>query len=101
MFPCRKSGREFPGKFGILIFPVSLEICIEIPGFFYISKDFSGTDIYYFDIKNALLQIITLQLLQLIKKFFCLLKIIFQNLRNVLRENACEIKIFSSICRKN
>ena len=58
-------------------------------------KDFSGTDIYHSDIKNALV----LRYLKL--KFFCLLNIILQNSQNFSRRNACEIKIFSSICRKN
>ena len=39
---------------------------------FYIGKDFSGTNIYHSDIKNALV----LRYLKL-KFFFCLLKIIF------------------------
>ena len=32
--------------------------------------------------------------LQQSKTFFCLLKIVFQNSQNLLRRNACEIKIF-------
>ena len=51
------------GKFGVLKLPVSRGIYVGIPGnFFSISMDFSGTDIYYSDIKNALLQT---------KNFFC------------------------------
>ena len=44
--------------------------------FFYISKDFSGTDIYHSDIKSALLQFLN---------FFCSLKIIFQNSQNFFK----------------
>ena len=45
------------GKFGILKFPVSWEICVGIPeNFSYVSKDFRGNDIHHSDIKNALLQ---------------------------------------------
>ena len=36
-----------------------------------------------------------------IKTFFCLLNIIFQNSQNFFKRNACEITIFSLICRKN
>ena len=67
-------------------------LCRDPEKFVYISKDFSGIDIYHSDIKNALLQI---------KVFFCTLKIIFQNSQNFLRQNACEIKTFPLICRKN
>ena len=94
MLPPGKSGQEIWG-FEVSRFPVSL--CWYPAKCLYISKDFRGTDIYHSDIKMlcfALLQI---------KTFFCLLKIVFQNLQNFLRRNACdcEIKIFSSICRKN
>ena len=60
--------------------------------FFYISKDFRSTDIHHSDIKKALVQSLN---------FFCLLKIIFQNSQIFVRRNIREIKIFSSICRKN
>ena len=53
-----KSGREISWKiwgFETSRFPGNL--CRDPGKFFYISKDFSGTDIYHFDIKNALLQI--------------------------------------------
>ena len=47
-----------PGKFGVLKFPVSREIYVGIPGnYFYVGKDFRGTDIHHSDIKNALVQI--------------------------------------------
>ena len=62
----------------------------------YISENFSGTDIYCSHIKNAS---VILRYCKL--NFFCLLKIIFQNSQNFFTQNACEIKIFSSICRKN
>ena len=40
------------GKFGVLKFSVSREIYVEIPGnFFFRFKGFSGTDIYYSDVK--------------------------------------------------
>ena len=52
---------------------------------FYISKDFSGTDICHSDIKNALLQI---------SFFFCLRKIIFQNSQNFLKQNLVRSKFF-------
>ena len=66
-------------------------LCRDPGKFFLLSKDFSGTDIYHYDIKNTLLQS---------KIFFCLQKIILQNSPNFSRPNACEIKIFPSICRK-
>ena len=80
-----------PKKFGVLKFSVfrDPEKCLHI------SKDFSSTDIYHSDIKNALV----LHYCKL--KFFCFIKIIFHNSQKFLRRNACEIKIFSSICRKN
>ena len=52
VFPPRKSGREIWG-FEISYFPVNL--CRDPRKFFHISKDFRGTEIYYSDIKNALL----------------------------------------------
>ena len=52
--------------------------------------------IYHSEIKKR----VSYVLLQ-IKLFFCSLKIVFQNSQNFLRRKACEIKIFSSICRKN
>ena len=58
MFPPGKSGQEISreiGDFEISRFPEDL--CRNPEKFFYISKDFSGTDIYQSDIKNALLQI--------------------------------------------
>ena len=61
----------------------------------YIGKDFSGTGINHSDIKSALV----LRYCKL--NFLCLQKIIFQKSQNILGRNACEIKIFSSICRKN
>ena len=60
----------------------------------YIGKDFSGTDIYYSDIKNALV----LRYLKL--KFFWLLKIFFQHSQNFLRRNACEIENFFQFVEK-
>ena len=45
--------------------------------FFYISKDFSGTDIYHSDIKNALVLRYCKS-----KLCFCLKKIIYQNSQN-------------------
>ena len=93
MFPPGKPGREISGKiWGFEISRFSGNLCRDFGKFFYISKDFSGTDIYHCDIKNALMQILNL--------FFCLLNTIFQNSQNLLRRNACEIKIFSSIGRK-
>ena len=54
VFPPGKSGREFWG-FEISRLPANL--CQDPAKFFYISKEFSGTDIHHFDVKNALLQI--------------------------------------------
>ena len=85
MFPPGKSGQENWG-FEISRFPGSL--CRDPGKCLYISKNFSGTDIYRFDIKNAIL----LRYCKLF--FFCLIKIIFQNLQKLLRRNACEIQIF-------
>ena len=62
----------------------------------YIGKDFSGTDVYHSDIKKC----VSFALLQ-INIFLCLLKIIFQNSQNFLRQNASEIEVISSICQKN
>ena len=46
------------GKFGVLKPPVSREIYVGIPvNFLYIKKDFRGTDIHHFNIKNALVKI--------------------------------------------
>ena len=46
------------GNFVVLKFTVSGEIYVGIPGIFlYISKDFSGTEIYHSDIINVLPQI--------------------------------------------
>ena len=60
---------------------------------FYFSKAFSGTDIYHSKIKkNALLQI---------KVLFMLTKNHFSKFAKFFKTNACEIVIFSSICRKN
>ena len=74
MFPPGKSGQEI-WDFEISRFPGSL--CRGPGKCLYINKDFSGTDIYHFDIKNALVL------------RYCKLKIL-------LRPNACEINIFSS-----
>ena len=52
------------------------------------SKVFSGTDIYHSDIKNTLLQI---------SNSFFLTKNCFSKFVKFLRQNAREIKIFSSI----
>ena len=54
VFPPGKSGREIWG-FEISPFPENL--CRDPGKFFYISKDFKGTDIYHSGIKNVLLQI--------------------------------------------
>ena len=75
MFAPGKSGREIWGL-EISRFPGNL--CRDPWKFFYTSKGFGGTDIYRSDIKNALLQI-----------------------QNFLRRNACKIKFFSLISRKN
>ena len=91
MFPPGRSGQEIWG-FEVSRFPVSL--CRDPGKCLYISKDFSGTDIYHSDIKMlcfALLQI---------KTFFCLINIIFQNFQNFLRRNACEITIFLQFVEK-
>ena len=59
---------NFPVNLGFRNLPFPGKFMSGSCEFFYISKDFSGTDIYYSDIKNALLQI---------------LKLIFQ-IRNIL-----------------
>ena len=66
----RKSYREI-WDFETSRFPGNL--CRDPGNFFYLSKGFSGTDIYHSDLKNRLLQI---------KTFFCSLKILFQNSEN-------------------
>ena len=94
MFPPGKSGREIYWEiegFEISRFPGDL--CRDREKFFCSSKDFIGTDINRSEMKNAL---------GYCKKiFFCLLKIIFQSSQNFFRRNACEIKIFFSVCRKH
>ena len=85
MFPPGKSVREI---WDFEIFRFSGNFCRDPGKCFYICKDFSGTDIYHSDIKNALLQILIL---------FFSYKNYFSKLSKFLRQNACEIKIFSSI----
>ena len=75
MLPPGKSGQEIWG-FKISRFPGSL--CRDPGKCLYISKDFSGTDIHHSYIKNALV----LRYCKL-KIFFCLLKIIFENLQKL------------------
>ena len=60
----------------------------------YNSKDFSGrpTDIYHSDKKMYYCKL---------KKIVLFAKNYFPKFAKFLRQNACEIKIFSSICRKN
>ena len=55
MFPPGKSAREI-WDFEITRFPGI--VCRDLGNFFYISKDFRGTDIHHSDIKNALVQIL-------------------------------------------
>ena len=85
MFPPGKSGQEICG-FEISRLPGIL--CRNPGKCLYISKDFSGTDIYHSDIKNALI----LRYCKLI--IFLLTKNYFSKLAKFLRQNACEIKIF-------
>ena len=66
VFTPRKSEREFSREiWGFKTFRFPGNLCRDPGNFFYISKDFSGIDIYHSDIKNALLQI---------KKIFLLTK---------------------------
>ena len=68
MFPPEKSGLEIEG-FEIFHFPLSL--CRDPGKCLYISKDFSGTDIYHFDIINALaLRYCKLKAFLLTKNYF-------------------------------
>ena len=62
------------------------------PGkFFCISKDFRSTDIYYFDKKNVLLQILN---------FFCLLKLFFKICKILYDEMLVRLKFFPEIVTK-
>ena len=58
MFPPGKSGREIsPEIWGFETSRFPRNLCRDPGKFFYISKDFNGTDIYYSVIKNALRRI--------------------------------------------
>ena len=87
MFPPGKSGHEIWG-FDIFRFPGSLH---QDPGkCLYISKDFSGTDISYTDIKSAF----ALRYCKL--KFFLPSRNYFsQNSQNCFRRNAVRSNFFS------
>ena len=82
MFPPGKSARKI-WDFEITRFPGI--VCRDLGNFFYISKDFRGTDIHHSDIKKCVSANFNF--------FFCLLKIVFRNSQKLLRQNACEIKI--------
>ena len=72
MFPPGKSGQEV---WGFEISRLKESLCRDSGKFFYISKDFSGTDNYHSDIKNA-------SVLRYCKlKFFLLTKNYFSNLQ--------------------
>ena len=77
MFPPGKSEQEI---WGFENFRLPESLCRDPGKCFYISKDFSGTDILSFRHKKCF----SLALLQF-KFFFCLLKIVFQNSQNFLR----------------
>ena len=67
-------------------------LCRDPGKFFYVSKDFSGTDIYHSDIKMRYCRF----------NFFLFTKSYFSKFeKHFLRQYACEIKIFSSVCVKN
>ena len=58
VLPPGKSGRKISREiWGFEIFRFPGNLCRDPGKFFYVSKGFSGTDIYHSDIKNALLQL--------------------------------------------
>ena len=90
--PGNREGK-FPGKFGVFELPVFREIYVGIPGNFFTLARISVVLIsIILTKKNALLQF---------KKFIFLNKNYFSKFAKLLRQNAREIKFFSSICRKN
>ena len=93
VFPPGKSGRKISREiWGFWTSRFQGNLCRDPGKFFYSSKNFSGTDIYHSDIKNALLQIK--------KFFFYLLKFIFQNSQNFGRQMVVRSKIFPQFVEK-
>ena len=91
VFPPGKSGRKISREiqgFKISRFPENL--CWNPGNFFYINK-----------ISVVLITIISTKNASLLFQFFLLTKNYFSKFANFLRQNAYEIKMFSSICLKN